>query len=360
MVLVPGRSWRSIRVSRFLTCLAACLILLGCADKEPEKAEFFVFGTLLDVSLSGADKATAESEFFELQSMFQYMHKEWHAWEPGALTAINQAFSMGQTAVADQHIAHLIQQSQAYEQASDGRFNPAIGKLVGLWGFHTSDYPIHAPVPSAAEIEQLLAAKPSSQDIQLHFIANDQWEVESSNPAVQLDFGGIAKGYAVDLAIERLRASSIEGAIVNAGGDLRAFGSNQGRAWRIAVQNPLGGIIGIVETTGSEAVFTSGNYQRFGEDDSGFRYAHILDPRSGWPVGQVMSATVIADSGIFADAAATALVVAGLAEWSELAADMGLDCVLLTDEKGTVYMTQAMQSRLQLSADFVNPVVLLD
>lgn len=356
----PGPTWCNMRVSRFLTCLAACLLLLGCARKEPEKAEFFVFGTLLDVSLSGADKATAESEFAALQGMFQYMHKDWHAWEPGALTAINQAFATGQVAVADHHIAHLIVQSQAYEKASDGRFNPAIGKLVGLWGFHTSDYPIHAPVPSSAEIEQLLAARPSSQDIQLRFIANDQWEVESSNPAVELDFGGIAKGYAVDLAIERLQASSIEGAIVNAGGDLRAFGSNQGHAWRIAVQNPLGGIIGVVEIAGSEAVFTSGNYQRFGESDSGFRYAHILDPRTGWPVSQVMSATVIADSGIFADAAATALVVAGLDEWSELATRMGLDSVLLTDEQGTIYMTQAMQSRLQLAADFVNPVILLD
>lgn len=358
MVLSP--TWCTVPASRFLACFAACLLLLGCAREEPEKAEFFVFGTLLDVSLSGADKATAESEFFELQNMFQHMHKDWHAWEPGALTAINQAFATGQVAVADHQIAYLIRQSQVYEEASDGRFNPAIGKLVGLWGFHTSDYPIHAPVPSTVEIEQLLAARPSSQDIHLRFIDGDLWEVGSSNPSVQLDFGGIAKGYAVDLAIERLQASPIEGAIVNAGGDLRVFGSNQGRAWRVAVQNPLGGIIGIVEIAGSEAVFTSGNYQRFGENESGFRYAHILDPRSGWPVSQVMSATVIADSGIFADAAATALVVAGLDEWSELATRMELDCVLLTDEQGTVYMTQAMQSRLQLSTDFVNPVVLLN
>ncbi len=345
---------------RLLICLAACLLIPGCSEPQPEKAEFYVFGTLVEVNLSGADQATADSAFLDLQQMFQKMHQDWHAWEPGQLTSINQSFATGQLALADDQIAELIRQSQVYEKASGGRFNPAIGKLIGRWGFHTSNYPIHAPIPAADEIEQLVAGSPSSLDIQLHFVGDELWELQSSNPVVQLDFGGIAKGYAVDQAIERLQASTIQGAIVNAGGDLRAFGSNNGRAWRVAVQNPLGGIIGVIEIAGSEAVFTSGNYQRFGEDDSGFRYAHILDPRSGWPVSQVLSATVITDRGIFADAAATALVVAGLDEWSDVAFGMDLDYVLLTDEQGTVYMTQAMRSRLQLSAEVGEKVVLLD
>jgi thiamine biosynthesis lipoprotein len=347
-------------LSRLIFCLTTCVLLSACTDREPEKAELFVFGTLVNISLSGSDPATTESVFQGLQQMFQAMHKDLHAWEPGQLTTINHAFATGQPIIIDRAIAELIQQSQNFETASGGRFNPAIGKLIGRWGFHTSNYPIQAPIPASNEIAQLLAAKPSSLDIQLHYVSNDQWEAQTPNPAVQLDFGGIAKGYAVDLAIDRLQASSMEGSIVNAGGDLRAFGSNQGRAWRVAVQNPLGGIIGIIETVGTEAIFTSGNYQRFGQDKTGFRYAHILDPRSGWPVNQVMSATVIADTGISADAAATALVVAGLDEWSEVAAGMGLEYVLLTDESGNAYMTQAMQSRLQLSGDFENKVILLD
>jgi thiamine biosynthesis lipoprotein len=164
----------------------------------------------------------------------------------------------------------------------------------------------------------------------------------------------------VDLAIEHLKTQAVKGAIVNAGGDVRTFGTQGGRAWRIAVQNPLGGIIGIIETDSDEAVFTSGNYQRFGVDENGFRYAHILDPRTGWPVSQVLSATVIADSGMVADAAATALVVAGLDEWQQVATGMQLDFVLLTDEAGKVYVTRAMQARLQLSPELAKAVVLLD
>lgn len=344
---------------RLSLCLVSCL-LLSCSKPQAEKAEFFVFGTLVEVELSGADPATAQASFQQLQEMFQTMHRDWHAWEPGLLTEINQAFANGQSGLADQQLATLIQQSQGLETASGGRFNPAIGQLVERWGFHTSDYPIQAPVPAANKIKELLAAHPSTLDIQLISRENGQWEVRSTNPAVQLDLGGIAKGYAVDLAIESLRTQSLQGAIVNAGGDIRAFGRHDGRAWRIAVQNPLGGIIGIVETTTDEAVFTSGNYQRYGVDENGFRYAHILDPRNGWPVQQVLSATVIADSGILADAAATALVVAGLDEWAQVASGMQLDLILLTDEAGKIYMTRAMQARIALSAQMIKAVVLLD
>lgn len=340
-------------------CLAAGL-LPGCSEPAPEKAEFFVFGTLVEVAIAGSDPATTQSLFQQLQVMFQSMHRDWHAWEPGQLTAINQAFAAGEPIRADRDIITLVQQSQLLETASGGRFNPAIGHLVRLWGFHTSDYPIQAPVPAASRIAALVAAQPSSVDIQIEIDANQQGRLRSTNPAVQLDLGGIAKGYAADLAVELLRSEGVEGAIVNAGGDVRAYGTRDGQAWRIAVQNPLGGIIGIIETSGAEAVFTSGNYQRFGFDENGFRYAHILDPATGWPVNHVLSASVIADSGIVADAAATALVVAGLDDWREVAAGMHLDALLVTDESGKVYMTQAMHERIELSGEMAETVIILD
>ena len=356
-----------MNLARKLACLWPLLIsflLLSCSETAPEKAEFFVFGTLVEVAIADPDSAEAHSSiqasFQELQSIFQSMHRDLHAWEPGQLTAINQAFAVGQSVSADQATAILIQQSQVLEMASGGRFNPAIGQLIGLWGFHTSDYPIYAPVPTENEIAVLLAAQPSSMEIQLNVDASLQWQLQSSNPLVQLDFGGIAKGYAADRAIELLRSKGLAGAIVNAGGDVRAFGTHNGRPWRIAVQNPLGGIIGIIESAAGEAVFTSGNYQRFGVDENGFRYAHILDPRTGWPVKQVLSATVIAESGMVADAAATALVVAGLDEWSEVAAGMNLNSLLLTDESGKVFMTRAMHARIELTEEMVSAVELLD
>ena len=324
--------------------LPLCLLFAACA-KSPEvhQAQFFVFGTVLDVSLQGVDDATARRAFAQLQQDFQYMHRDWHAWEPGRLTGINEAFAAGRPAAADESIVDLVRRSQQIESASGGRFNPAIGALIRLWGFHTSEFPIEGPPPDPESIRRLVEQHPSTADIRI-----DGLTLVSENPAVQLDFGGIAKGYAIDRACDRLREMGVHDAIVNAGGDLRAFGNHGDRPWRIAIRNPGGGIIGSLETGADEAVFTSGNYERFRQDGKR-RYPHILDPRTGWPVDGLSSATVIADEGALADAAATALIVAGTADWAGVAAALGLDLVLLADDSGRVYLTPAMRQRVELA-----------
>lgn len=334
----PGR--RSVPWLAF--ALAAVLTLPGCRHDPERSAELFVFGTLVEVKLHGVDEARAEQAFTELQAMFRRMHRDWHAWEPGLLTDINAAFAEGRAVTASQEIAHLLRRSQELERLSGGRFNPAIGALIGLWGFHTSDYPVLGPPPSGGAIEALVAGAPSSRDIRI-----DGLNLASDNPAVQLDFGGIAKGYAVDLAIDHLRALGIENAIVNAGGDLRAMGRHGERPWRIAVRRPGGGVVGAVEVLGDEALFTSGNYERF-RRDAEERFPHIIDPRSGWPVADVASVTVVAGEGLVADAAATALIVAGLEDWPEVAAALGLRQVLVVDGQGVVYQTPAMAERVRL------------
>jgi thiamine biosynthesis lipoprotein len=277
--------------------------------------------------------------------MFQGMHRDWHAWEPGRLTAINKAFAQGRAATADEDIIEMIRRSQVIEEQTGGRFNPAIGALIRLWGFHTSDYPIVGPPPSQEQISAILDLKPSSRDIHINGL-----ELSTDNPAVQLDFGGIAKGYAVDLTIARLRSMGINNAIVNAGGDLRAIGTHGDRPWRVAVKKPGGGSIGFIEVDGDEAIFTSGNYERFRQDQT-VRYPHILDPGTGWPAEDIASVTLITDEGLPADAAATALVVAGLSGWPKLARALDLDQVAVVDESGTVYLTPEMEQRIQFSGD---------
>lgn len=332
-------------MNRFLSVclLLACLGLPAC-ERSPEvhRAEFFVFGTVVDVSVQGVDRATASHAFAALQSDFQAMHRDWHAWEPGMLTRINEAFAAGRPVTASADIVEMVRRSQQLETLSGGRFNPAIGALVGLWGFHTSDYPIFGPPPPDEAIERLVARKPSMADIKI-----DGLTLSSANPAVQLDFGAIAKGYAVDLACARLNAFGISNAIVNGGGGLRAMGTHGDRPWRVAIRDPQGGIVGSVETGGDEAVFTSGNYERFRQQGNE-RYPHILDPRTGWPVQEFSSATVIASEGVLADAAATALIVAGPDEWIEVARAMGLKQVLLVDAEGRAFLTPAMEQRVTL------------
>ncbi len=337
----------------------ACLLLVSACQRNGEQgAELYVFGTLVEIKLWGVAAQDASHAFAEIQQMFQAMHRDWHAWEPGRLTDINQAFAEGRSAMADADIVEMIRRSQSLEEATGGRFNPAIGALIRLWGFHTSDYPIEGPPPSQARISAILDLHPSTADIRIEGL-----EISSGNPAVQLDLGGIAKGYAVDLTIARLRAMGIDNAIVNAGGDLRAMGTHGDRPWRVAVRKPGGGSVGSIQVHGDEAIFTSGNYERFRQDQAR-RYPHIIDPATGWPAKDVASATVITAEGILADGVATALVVAGLDGWPEVARALNLQQVAVIDENGTVYMTPAMEQRLEFTGDFkrviIDPVHMTD
>ena len=342
---LPGRRGFTALASKIALLLVFLILLAACQRDEEQSAELFVFGTLIEIKLWGASPEEAGHAFSELQQMFQGMHQDWHAWEPGRLTNINNAFAQGRPATADENIVEMVRRSQQIEASTGGRFNPAIGALIRLWGFHTSDYPITGPPPSQLQIDEILEQKPSSADIHINGL-----ELRSDNPAVQLDFGGIAKGYSVDLTIAHLRDLGIGNAIVNAGGDLRAMGSHGDRPWRVAIRKPGGGNIGSVQVRGDEAIFTSGNYERFRQDQEE-RYPHILDPNTGWPAKDIASVTIITDEGLLADAAATALIVAGLEHWSEVAHALGLNQVAVVDESGTVYLTPEMEKRIQFSGD---------
>lgn len=326
-------------------CFALLVLLTAgaCSRDSEHRAEFFVFGTVLDVVAWTDDSARAGEAFGNLREAFQLMHRDWHAWEPGKLTRINEAFASGRAVTADPSLIELTRLSQEMERRTDGRFNAAVGALVGLWGFHSSEFPIEGPPPAMQAIAEIVSRQPSTLDIRI-----EGQVMSSANDAVQLDFGGIAKGYAVDRACALLKEWGLENAIVNAGGDLRAIGRHGERPWRIAVRNPSGGVVGSLETAGDEAIFTSGNYERF-RRDQGRRYPHILDPRTGWPVEGLASVTVIAADGAFADAAATALIVAGSDQWVTVARSLGLDEVLLVDESGTVQMTPQMEARIELA-----------
>jgi len=323
--------------------LSSLLVFLtACSQPNDHNAVFYVFGTNVDVTLRGVDDTQASEAFATLQIRFQAMHRDWHAWEPGKLSRINQAFARGGDIEVSDDIATMIRRSQRYEAASGGRFNPAIGGLIELWGFHTSDFPVKGPPPSAHDIQVWLDQHPSSHDI--HIVAQ---RVSSNNPAVKLDFGGIAKGYATDKACTLLKQMGVKSAIVSAGGDLRAYGAGSENPWNIAVSKPGGGVIGSILVSRDESIFTSGSSQRFREN-ANQRYPHIIDPRDGMPVQGLKAVTVIASDGMLADAAATSLMVAGADDWPAVAAALGIDTVLVVDNKGGLFASRKMLKRLSL------------
>jgi len=141
-----------------------------------------------------------------------------------------------------------------------------------------------------------------------------------------------------------------EHAIVNAGGDLGVIGNAGKRPWRAGIRHPDGNggeILASVEIRSGEVVFTSGNYLRYRASD-GIRYGHIIDPETGYPADRVASVTVLHDSGGAADAAATALAVAGPDEWPRVARRMGITHVLRVDADGSIALTPAMAERVSL------------
>lgn len=327
-----------------LVCLL--LTLAGCGPgPEVHQHAFFAFGTLVELSLVDQDATRAAQAAQEVEQAFHDYHRLWHAWHPGPLADLNRALAAGQGAVPEASIRTLLERAAPLAEQSGYRFDPAVGGLVALWGFH-GDTPPQGPPPGAAALQDWRAHKPSFAD--LHW---DAGRLYSRNPALQLDFGAFAKGYAVDQAIARLRALGIDHAIVNAGGDLRAIGRRADRPWRIGIRHPRSAeVLASLEIEGDESLFTSGDYERFFEHE-GERYHHILDPFSGRPAAGTTSVTVLHQDATTADAAATALFVAGPEHWQEVARAMGLRHVLLIDAGGVAHLTPAMAARIRFEID---------
>jgi len=319
--------------------------LLSACSPPPDTAyerDVYAFGTLIHLSLYGVAPQRAAHLADQVDAELQRMHREWHAWHPGELTRLNAAIARGEPFKVSPEIRDLIALAKETYRTSDGMFDAADGHLFALWGFQQDERPT-GPPPSRAQVAAVMAEGASMDDVTL-----DGDVVTSRNPNVALDFGGIAKGYAGQAIMAELRAQGVQNAIFNAGGGLEVVGSHGDRPWRIGIRGPDGsGVLGAVALgPQEEAMHTSGNYERYREFDHK-RYSHIIDPRTGLPAEHIASASVIHTNGAIADAAATALVIAGPDGWQKIARRMGVTQAILVDDQGTVYMTPGMQARVR-------------
>ncbi len=328
------------RSRRWLGALTSLALICSCAQApQPVRAQFLVFGTQVEVLIRSEDGPLAQAALRELGEQLQRMHQNWHPWEPGALTRLNGQLATGQWATADPELLLMIRDAQRFEVSSQGHFNAAIGELVSLWGFHTSTYPITTAPPSRQQIEEWRAQAPSARDLS---IRDDQ--VYSSNASLRLDFSGLAKGHAARLACRTLLNYGLSDALINLGGDVMICGPGS-QDWAVAISDGQGGVYAVVELRGPIAIFSSGTTRRWGEWD-GERYAHLLDPKSGQALDHFIQATVITQDPVLADAAATALAVAGEEHWESIAESMAVSEVLVLNTSGRSGSTPAFDSRL--------------
>jgi thiamine biosynthesis lipoprotein len=336
MPLMRGAGW-------LLVATALLLALAGCGREPLVQSRSYVFGTLVDISIYGEDEARAQALTSQVLREFQRLHDGLHAWQPSDLSRLNDAFAAGNTATVTPELAGIINDAARISAQSDGLFNPAIGHLIKQWGFHSDEFVPQNPDP--AKIGALVAAAPGMADI-----AIDGVHARSRNPAVKLDLGGYAKGYALDRALELLRREKVHGALVNIGGNIIALGKHGDVPWRIGIQHPRQpGPIATLELADGWAIGTSGDYQRFFELD-GKRYCHIIDPRSGYPVQGVQAVTVLippgAQAGTLSDAVSKPVFI-NAPDWRATARKVGVEHVMLIDAQGTVHLTQAMRERIK-------------
>jgi len=348
---------RRLLVGVFLLALFSWLALRAPPDNDSRliAREFLGMGTLLSVTVyrdETQDSAAAERAVDAVEALLTTYEHRWSAWGDGELGTLNRALITGKAVDIPEPMRPLFSTAARYGRASGGRFDVRLGQLVEVWGFNDEAHFRSEPPAAdaiARAVADLQAAPPLLESASQYGPAHD----------LRFDFGAIAKGDAVDQVIAHLREAGYPNVIVNAGGNLRAAGERGERAWRIGIRHPRPTpqhpLLATLEIQGDEAVVTSGDYERWFEYQ-GQRYHHLLDPRSGMPARGLQAVTVVAANAALADAASTALFVAGPEDWHGVAAALGLDRVLVVDSAGRVQATPALASRLRYADGIVATV----
>jgi thiamine biosynthesis lipoprotein len=226
-------------------------------------------------------------------------------------------------------ILYLLSRASEISRKTEGAFDATIGVIKMLWRFD-SDQP---QIPDPSTIHSHL------QKVNYRNINTHEDQVFLKVRGMMIDLGGIAKGYIIDEAVKVLQKNGIRGGVVEAGGDLRLFGSHPERStWRIGIKHPRNSnndLIGVIET-GATSIATSGDYERFFHLDEK-RYHHILDPQTGYPAERCISVTIVTENALEADAYATAVFVMGPEKGMKWLSDQPtIEGFILYEEDGTL------------------------
>jgi thiamine biosynthesis lipoprotein len=223
-----------------------------------------------------------------------------------------------------------------------GYFDPTIGPLVALWNIGRESF----AVPEAAAIWQAL----SLVDYRSLVLDPVRGTAGLRKSGQSLDLGGIGKGFAADQVMDIFQEYGIRSAYANLGGNVVAWGGRpDGLSWQVGIQHPRmeNALIGVVAVQ-NQVVVTSGDYQRFGCDRQGRRFHHILNPASGYPAdSDLLSATVVAENGMPADAYATSLFMAGIEGAARMLHEHPEIEAVLMDHDWLAYATKGLAQRFR-------------
>ena len=326
-------------LSALLTCALCCC---GCSttsseqDSAPSQSrELYAMDTVMTLEAYGTNAQAAldaaEEEITRLDTLWSISSTD------GEIARLNADKQI----TASQDTLTLIDRAKTLSAETDGLFSITIAPLMEAWGFTSGSH----RVPDATELATLCAQVDDTQ------ITLDG-DTITIPQAVQVDLGGIAKGFTSARVMECFRANGVESGIISLCGNVQALGSKpDGSRWRVGLQDPAdtNALFATLEVT-DQAVITSGAYQRYFEQD-GVRYHHIIDPRTGQPAESGLSSvTIVSDDGTLADALSTALFIMGkdaaLEFWQTHQTDF--DAVLVTDD-GSVTVTAGLADCITLT-----------
>ena len=293
---------------RLLFIACSLLLLVSCAQKEYRQNTDFVFGTIYNITYQ-SDRDLQQ----EIETELMKVDGEFSMFNPQSTVArINSGDS---TVERSEMFNEIYQLAQTVSKETDGAFDITVAPLVNAWGFGFK----HEQLPTPEQVDSLLQLRN------------------------QMDFSAIAKGYGCDVVARLLESHGIHNYMVEIGGEVVVSGKNaKGDDWHIGITKPtedslnVEGEMQTVLSITDHAMATSGNYRNF-YYQGGRKYAHTIDPRTGYPVQHsLLSATVLAENCATADAYATSFMVLGvegakavLARHPELMAYL-----IYTDEKG--------------------------
>ena len=310
---------------------------VSSAGTDSQSIDLFAMDTAMTLTAYGdhAGEAleAAKSEIERLDALFSISS------ESGDIYALNRDHA----ATLHGDTQTLLERALEVSDSTNGIFDCTIEPVMDAWGFTTQNY----RVPSADELQQLLTRVDYKQ------VRQNGSDV-SIPVDVQVDLGGIAKGYTSDRIMQVLADNGVTSGIVSLGGNVQALGlKSDGSRWRVAVQDPENSEenFAVIEIE-DEAVITSGGYQRYFEED-GTTYHHIIDPRTGTPADSgVISSTIISHDGTLADGLSTSLFIMGVDDALDYwrAHSDEFDAILM-DENGTVYVTDGIADRCSLLED---------
>lgn len=318
-------------MKRLIFSLLALLMLTSCSSK-PVQQQFFAMDTVMSITAYGNHAEAAVSDAVATINKFETLFSRTRP--DSDVYRLNTET----TALLSSETAEMLTMALEWNKKTSGAFDVTIAPVSAAWGFSGAE---GHRIPSGDELSSLLDLVDSSA------LSLDVHTAAFTKPDMELDLGGIAKGYTGGKVDAVLREHGVKSALLDLGHNITVIGAKpDGSAWRIAVQDPIDNnrTVGILSLADCSAV-TSGGYQRWFELD-GQRYHHIIDPRTGYPADSgLLSTTVVCSDPGLADLLSTATFVLGEKDALNLwRTEGGFDLILVTDDSRLI-VTEGLKDR---------------